>query len=336
MINKQKNSGKKKINKCQITFIDNNELHDYTCNHQKWLNNVADITILSSSKYIDIDEFENLESLSILKGKWKNFNKLINCNNKLINLNLINNNIITISKNINFLENLKSLILNDNLIEQIPLSLYSIATLETLSLDNNHICTISEEIINLTNLKYLSFKNNHIKTVPKSLWRHSMIEYIDLSMNKISKIVTCNKLQINIYLHTLKLSGNKLKKLPNLILPNLEHLELDNNELSDNILNVLDNYPLKTLSLSNNYIQKIILKTIPNNLRTLGLSGNKLVYIDYKIFEPQLKYLYLQNVQLLNDNLNYYKELCLSKNIKLVYHQNKNEIFANLNVNIID
>jgi len=95
-------------------------------------------------------------------------------------------------------------------------------------------------------------------------------------------------------LNTLVISDCKLEKLPDLKLDKLETLSLDGNEFKEitpdfkNLINLLE------LNLNRNKFEgTLIIKNLPEELRTLDLSNNT---IDNIIIESHLPYLYSLNL----------------------------------------
>jgi hypothetical protein len=88
---------------------------------------------------------------------------------QLIELNLSNNNIKTISPEIGNLYNLEVLNLTSNLLKEIPEEVGSLSKLQKLQLDFNKIKVLPESIGKLTKLRWLCLEANYITSLPASL-----------------------------------------------------------------------------------------------------------------------------------------------------------------------
>ena len=78
--------------------------------------------------------------------------------------------------------------LENNKIKEIPKEIQFLTNLQYLYLDNNKIKTIPEEIRFLTNLKYLSLRSNQITEIPKEIQFLTSLIKVWLNRNKILKI----------------------------------------------------------------------------------------------------------------------------------------------------
>jgi len=88
---------------------------------------------------------------------------------ELIVLNLSENDLDDISKDIHHLPRLQKLDISDNNIKKITPSIFKLTRLKVLIMSNNNIEKVQKEISHLTNLSTLNLSNNRIKEIPKTL-----------------------------------------------------------------------------------------------------------------------------------------------------------------------
>jgi Leucine-rich repeat (LRR) protein len=77
--------------------------------------------------------------------------------------------LITISTDIKFGEQLEKLILDDNLLRELPIEIGSLKALRVLSCHNNCLKQLPETLGNLTNLAILNVSANKIRFIPKGI-----------------------------------------------------------------------------------------------------------------------------------------------------------------------
>jgi len=224
----------------------------------------------------DMDMTDEMLSsiLSYIDKLWKS--------DKVKSLILDKNKLNSLPPEIWNLNNLESLIWNDNFsIETIPEEIWQLKKLWTLSLNNNRIETIPREIWQLKSLWTLSLNNNRIETIPREIWQLKSLQGFDLSDNEIttlpSEIWNLNNLW------NLDLQNNKISSLPEEIwqLGSLTVLTLNNNELNWIPSEIWDLDSLQILNLSNNHLNDLP-STIWDleNLKELDLSKNSLLHDD--------------------------------------------------------
>ena len=199
---------------------------------------------------------------------------------------------------------LKELNLPDNALEYIPREIKNLSKLEVFGLWDNSLKTLPKEIGKLINLKELILSRNKIKTLPNEVTNLPNLYSLKLDENSLSNIpeeiysMTCLK--------TLSLMFNNLKELPNLSenLLNLENLLLNGNRFSTFPIEVCNIKSLTVLDMSFNQ-----LITIPSEignlckLTRLGLNHNDLITLPEEI---------INLVNLTDLNLSHNKKLALS------------------------
>lgn len=170
----------------------------------------------------------------------------------------IKNDIRTIPNAIKFLPKLRSIRISSIFLSSFPFTLFGgiIPHLEKLVLSNNYIKEIPLTIINLTSLKHLYLSENMIRVFPKELCLLSTLETLDLSNNIIASIPD------NIYklvnLEFLDLSHNYIVYVPVelSLLKNLKILYLFRNQIQHFPLE-LKRLSLREVRLSDNRIDSI-------------------------------------------------------------------------------
>ncbi|WP_309743480.1 leucine-rich repeat domain-containing protein [Chamaesiphon sp. OTE_20_metabat_361] len=212
-------------------------------------------------------EFTNLNSQPILDLRFCNLKTLpesISDRQKLIELSLLNNQLISIPSWIGNLVNLTSLSLSNNQLTNLPASLGNLTNLQWLYIGSNRLTALPASIGNLSKLTSLSLRDNHLTTLPESIGNLSKLTCLHLDRNQLSslpdritKLVNLTELNLSdnqltnlptaignlTNLVRLNLTGNKLTHLPESIgeLINLTEIQINGNEITD--LSILQNLP---------------------------------------------------------------------------------------------
>ena len=140
--------------------------------------------LLSSLPY-DICNLQKLENLIIANN---NIISLPDCIGKLINLRLLDiqgNNIKKIPNSIGNLTLLQELYANYNKIVYLPKSLCLLSKLTYLNISYNRIKTFPQMIGNLKLLRNLDCNDNKIRTLPESFWDLVNLSTLQISNNRI-------------------------------------------------------------------------------------------------------------------------------------------------------
>jgi hypothetical protein len=218
------------------------------------------------------------------------------------------------------------LILSNNRIENLTHSSFdNIKTIRRINLENNSISFIDNDILRLLGnyLEELILTGNQQINSLEFLTRYPLKNLRILKLNKF------NLSQMNIErlfrnmtkLEIVSLRSCQLKQIPNL--PNLQILDLENNQISNSIylstsyihLNLVDNLissiileknmKLETLNLSKNNLKEFYLFSETNsNLKELNLNSNLLTSFDFSNLNDNLNNIYLNYNHLLSINLN--------------------------------
>ena len=275
-----------KINSIIRLYIEDNELKSFKI--KKKMNNVIWLSLKKNKlKKVNICNVKNTRFLYLSENE---MNKFSTCNSSYLNtLDIYDNKLNQINlKNSNSIRNLN---IAKNNLSYINLS--NKLQLNKLVIDNNQFKKI--DLSNNLMLKTLSLKNNQIKNIENIVYLNHL-NSLDLSENHIElnnlKLIIdrlCKKLN-TLNLNFMNLSSINLTKCEN-----LEHLELNNN----NIVSIELSYLYKTLGyldLSHNKIKYINL-TLNFNLYSLNLENNYIKSINL-CMNLNLLYLNLRNNKL--------------------------------------
>ena len=103
-------------------------------------------------------------------------------------LDLNNNKLTKIPKEIGNLKNLKKLYLSGNQLTEIPKEIGNLKNLQKLDLDYNQLKKIPKEIGNLKNLKRLLLYNNQLTEIPKEIGNLKKLKTLVLFKNQLTEI----------------------------------------------------------------------------------------------------------------------------------------------------
>ena len=155
---------------------------------------------------------------------------------KITYLNLSDRNLIVIPPEIGILRNLKDLLLANNDIRNMSLSLLSCRNLRRLDLSSNALNHIPIQMTYLTHLEDLSLRDNRLKSLPGNFAQMRSLRYLDLS---------------NVHPRLAK-GYNDFKYIPPTVchLPNLEKLLLEKLNISQLPVSIVYMKKLQVLSIS--------------------------------------------------------------------------------------
>lgn len=106
--------------------------------------------------------------------------------------------------------NATTLIATGDNLDEIPVGIYEITSLERLELPSNNIKSLSSKIGNLKNLKILNLTNNELTSLPKEIGNLTDLESLYLTNNKLTSIPSTITNLKN--LKELRLLGNKVSQ----------------------------------------------------------------------------------------------------------------------------
>jgi Leucine-rich repeat (LRR) protein len=125
--------------------------------------------------YAEESVFTDLEAALQYKGQVKH-------------LNLSNQKLKKIPKEVFLFPNLRTLDLSNNKIVVLPAELGQLTKLEELDLTKNKIDELPKEIGNLQRLRVLKFRSNALYTLPKEIGELGRLEMVDLNGNPLWRL----------------------------------------------------------------------------------------------------------------------------------------------------
>ncbi|CAF0732209.1 unnamed protein product [Brachionus calyciflorus] len=201
--------------------------------------------------------------------------------------------------NLDSVQSITKILLNNNLINQIPPILSYFSHVETLDISSNFLKVLSQDICRLTNLKNLICRDNQLEdnSLPKDLGSKLVnLEVVNFSGNLFTQF-PYQLLEIK-NLKEIYLGSNKINGMPRNyeMLQRLEVLYLGGNQLKSLPDEINQLRSLTSLNLSNN-----LLTALPNslarlrNMKTLALHGNNLTHLPVELVKLNLYELSLRN-----------------------------------------
>lgn len=168
--------------------------------------------------------------------------------------------------------NIKTLVLSNNKLTEIPDEIGMLTSLETLDLSVNQLEEIPAEIGKLTKLLILNLTDNMLVTIPDEIGDLRELHTLLIERNQLEQLPANIGNLIN--LNNLFLANNMLKEIPPTIdgLNKLKVLNLSHNELSQIPREIGNLTDLKELDLSDN-----ILTAVPSVMCRLAINKLDLV-----------------------------------------------------------
>lgn len=194
----------------------------------------------------------------------------------LTELNLFNNNLKFIQKQISCLISLKTLDLSNNAFENFPTNISYLTNLTKLVLGRNSISYIPDNISGLISLNNLNLSYNKLTEFPIFVCRLRNLNHLFLESMTINRIPNDIKELTNLYY--LSMVNSHLQLIDEDInLPNLAHLHLFANELGRIPDWLYNSTSIKYIDLSHN--PGLVLKdNFNNNLETLIVNNYQLPF----------------------------------------------------------
>ena len=282
---------------CETKEIDSfskNDLSDILINY-------FTIILLEKSYWrlkFEIEECKIVELDFIFKGLTR-LPEVIEYLDQLKTLILRYNQLVHLPDWLGVLKSLEELNINVNNLNKLPESIGMLSSLRELYLWKNELTYLPNTIGQLISLETLNLRLNQLKTLPDSIENLSSLRELDLHDNQLIKIPESLK-QLS-SLEKLILSWNQIERIPEGIgyLSSLMILDLERNELVDLPDSIGHLSSLEFLNLSDNKLKRIP-ESIGNlhNLKTLNLSRNEINYLPKSIASlPSLKELYLKDTK---------------------------------------
>lgn len=236
-----------------------------------------DVTILRTSSDVGIESTLNI----IPRGIFQRFPNL-----RIVNLH--DAEVKSVSFGLQDCTNLETLILNDNLIQNITTGAFSNCNnLKEISIESNLLSGVYEDsFMNLPHLEIIRLKNNSISVIiPGTFNLPSGLQTLDLQSNYIAKIYNETFSELT-SLTSINLSDNKISEIESYAFYNLENLislDLSYNELAKLASYSFSNLTsLDTLNIRNNNITAIDRRFLSglSGLQSILATGNLCVDSD--------------------------------------------------------
>lgn len=151
------------------------------------------VVINKNSEYPTLEGFpRTTEELHLVRLNRKSFDRQILKLQSLRILNLSENQISSLPKELGSLPNLQQLILSQNQLNKVPLSKWVWlnqsairSSLRLLDISDNSLTELPEQIGNLSALVTLKVSQNELNYLPQTIGRLLNLKYLDLSKNKL-------------------------------------------------------------------------------------------------------------------------------------------------------
>eukprot|EP00095_Tigriopus_kingsejongensis_P005757 snap_masked-scaffold28_size608977-processed-gene-5.4 protein:Tk05757 transcript:snap_masked-scaffold28_size608977-processed-gene-5.4-mRNA-1 annotation:"slit homolog 2 protein" len=238
----------------------------------------SSLTCLEAVQRIDLshNDLAHLSSEYVTPDTWPQLEELRLDHNYIRSLK---GNILRMKTRLHFID------LSNNQLSTLPEHLFQDASrLKRISLSNNSLVALPPKLFEgpvSQSLEVLDLSGNLLTSVEAPLLDNlEMLTFLDLSFNALVSIESARDLRGLGALQSLKLSHNKLSRLPNLPLPSLRSLVLSHNELGSKLPGrVFSKLPsLSHLLLDFNAIEELPESLFVNSSRitVLDLSHNRL------------------------------------------------------------
>jgi Leucine-rich repeat (LRR) protein len=232
-------------------------------------NSPDDFPHLLDLSYFDIVDCEPSLLISIESNKSNDIKDI------LLNNNLLN----SISPMITFFQNLETLDVSSNQLKYLNDDLCKLPRLRNLILKDNLIedTSISKDLVKLNKLEVVNLSGNLLTQFPYQLLEIISLREIYLGSNKIG-VLPRNFEQLQ-KLEILYLGGNQIKVVPEELckLKRLTSLNLSNNQINILPKNIVKLKNIKNLALHSNQLQTLPVELVKLNLQELSLRNNPLV-----------------------------------------------------------
>ena len=146
------------------------------------------VTSFSKYKHYSKEEVMNLRELNLWENNLITLPESICCIKRLKSLNLVRNKLVKLPENIGDISELKNLWLDGNKLKTLPESLGNLENLESLNIVGNQLEGIPESIGNLSSLKFLNFGNNQLRCLPESIEHLKNLQILYLWRNQLDSL----------------------------------------------------------------------------------------------------------------------------------------------------
>lgn len=214
----------------------------------------------------------------------------------LKHLDLSQNNLRELVDSVSNLTELRVLLLSDNLLGRLPLTLQNCQNLQDIDFHNNQLAELPD--LALPRLKKMRISKNQLTSLPKGLSSCEMLEMLDCKSNRLRSLPSLAKLQ---NLKVLDAMENLISVFPELPLVNsasgpgsgLEILNLSYNGISSLSPTLVLHDRLSDLHLQNNKLVALDGGMVDMaSLKLLDASNNSLTDVPYQLgYSPSLSQL---------------------------------------------
>ncbi|KAJ1919062.1 hypothetical protein H4219_002216 [Mycoemilia scoparia] len=197
------------------------------------------------------------------------------------------------------LKQLKTLMLRNNRLVELPQSMTMLKHLETLNASNNNFSSFPEVIVTITSLKDLDLSFNRIPSVPDTICELDQLKRLVLMANGLGGELP-DVISTLTDLTELDVRRNNLQSLSKIAsLPNLAKLRSDDNRVTQVRVEIRK---AEFLSLSGNKLIQFRLFNPSFTLSELDISKNQLTELEKDLFEhlPNVRRLILNNNHLVS------------------------------------
>jgi len=207
----------------------------------------------------------------------------------LFRLDLSNNEINELPKEIGKLTGLRILIVDNNNIKEFPQEIYQLKNLGMLSCIENNISYISEDIINMQELLVFMACYNSISVLPNNFFKLLNLTGICLHGNKLTKLPSDIGNLSN--LTSITISNNDIAELPYSLskLEQLESIDMENTQISEIPIDFLKHKSLNKLVINDDLLPFIAENIRYLNIDTINLSTSHFQESSQIIRELNLK-----------------------------------------------
>ncbi len=244
--------------------------------------------------------FSQKSSIRDISKTYTDLDEAIKMREKVYHLNLSNQGLKEIPKEVLSLSNLKSLYLSDNQLSQIKIPLEKLEHLELLDLNGNEFKKIPvDQIKRCKSLKALNIRENEIKEVYSDLSQLIRLRALDLGQNKIAKI------------------SSEIK------LPGIQFFRADQNELVDFPKAFANMGILREINLQGNLIEALDQEILSSlvKLRKLNLSYNPITDLSELKYCSKLTQLKINGIDLSKSDV---YVICGLVKLKYLYTEDAN------------
>lgn len=192
----------------------------------------------------------------------------------------------------NQLLQLKVLHIENGALQELPDSLYDMASLRSLTLKKLPLTKISSDIAKLVNMEELVLDDLNMQEVPSALFQLSQLSLLQLSNLKLQSLPS--ELEQLSRLVTLRLDHNLFESIPAVVfgLPNVQYMSFEANKLMKIDPQIQSMTRLQELNLGQNALKTLPIEMVNlMNLKLLDLSGNR-----WECLPVEFRYLASQDI----------------------------------------